>query len=175
MIGKILGGFIVVSALAMGIALYYFQTQAFYEPVAATGETDVQVTVMASGQPEPILFDEFEAINADSSPIRYRACFTTPQSQAMLSETYVPYEGAEPLVAPEWFDCFNAKEIGEALENGAAMAFMGTENIQYGIDRVIAVLPDGRGFAWHQINECGAQVFDGEDAPDFCPPKPEGQ
>ncbi|MDO6727498.1 MAG: DUF6446 family protein [Cognatishimia sp.] len=173
--GKFLAGFLVVSALAMGIALYYFQTQAYYEPVAATGDTDVQMTLMATGQPDPILFEDFEAIDADSSPIRYRACFTTSQSQAMMTETYVPYETAEPLIAPDWFGCFDAVEIGEALENGEALAFMGTQNIHYGIDRVIAIMPDGRGFAWHQINACGEVVFDGDPAPDFCPPKPEGQ
>lgn len=173
--GKFLAGFLVVSALAMGIALYYFQTQAYYEPVVATGDTDVQMTLMATGQPDPILFEDFEAIDADSSPIRYRACFTTSQSQAMMTETYVPYEKAEPLIAPDWFGCFDAVEIGEALESGEALAFMGTQNIHYGIDRVIAIMPDGRGFAWHQINACGDVVFDGDAAPDFCPPKPEGQ
>lgn len=173
--GKILAGFIVVSSIVMGVALYYFQTQAFYEPVVASGDTDVQMTVLHSGQPEPILFEDFQAIDADTSPIRYRACFTTSQSQAMMTETYVSYDMAEPLVAPDWFDCFNADEIGAALENGEALAFMGTSNIHYGIDRVIAIMPDGRGFAWHQINECGEVVFDGDPAPDTCPPKPEGQ
>ncbi|GAA6208572.1 DUF6446 family protein [Cognatishimia sp. WU-CL00825] len=175
MTGKLLAGFIVLSAIAAGLALYYFQIYAFYEPVSATGDDDVQMTLMASGQPEAILYEDFEAIDASSSPIRYRACFTTEMSQPLLTETYEAYEKAEPRNGPEWFDCFNAQEIGAALESGAALAFMGTENIQFGIDRVIAVLADGRGFAWHQINTCGELVFDGEPAPDFCPPRPEGQ
>ncbi len=175
MTGKLMAGFIVLSAFAAGIALYYFQIYAFYEPVAATGDDDVQMTLMASGQPEAILYDDFEAIDATSSPIRYRACFTTPMSQPLLTETYEAYEKAEPRNGPDWFDCFNAQDIGAALDAGEALAFMGTENIQFGIDRVIAVLPDGRGYAWHQINTCGELVFDGEPAPDFCPPRPEGQ
>nr|WP_279391858.1 DUF6446 family protein [Shimia aestuarii] len=156
---------IVVISLIAGAAIYYLQVYHFYEPVKATGTDDVQLTLMVTGAPEPILYEDFEAINADSSPIRYRACFTTQQSLAMMSETYEPYDGAEPLVAPGWFKCFDAKEIGRALESGDAIAFLGEENIEYGIDRVIAVLPDGRGFAWQQINHCGEVVFDGQPAP----------
>ncbi len=146
---------------------------AFYEPVKATGTDDVQMTVMVTGVPEPILYENFEAIDADSSPIRF-GLFTTSQSLAMMSETYKPYEGAVPLVAPRWFDCFDAKEIGGALETGEAIAFLGEENVEYGIDSVVAVLPDGRGFVWRQINHCGEVVFDGQPAPENCPPKPEG-
>jgi hypothetical protein len=54
-----------------------------------------------------------------------------------------------------------------------AIAFLGIENVRYGIDQVVAVLPDGRGFVWQQINACGAVVFNGEPAPEGCPPVPE--
>lgn len=175
MIGKILGAGIVITALAAGAAMYYLQVYAFYEPVAATGEDDVRLTLLASNEPEAILYEDFQAIDAGSSPIRYRACFTTTMSHALLSETYVAYDYPEPLLAPKWFDCFDALEIGAALESGEALAFLGTRNIEFGIDRIVAVMPDGRGFAWHQINDCGEQVFDGKPAPETCPPKPEGQ
>ena len=174
MSGKLLGIIIIMTALIAGVALYVFQIYAFYEPVKATGNADVQMTLLASDQPEPILYDNFEAIDADSSPIRYRACFTTSMSQPLLTETYKAYDKAVPNVAPGWFDCFNADEIGAALASGRALAFLGTENIHYGIDRVVAVMPDGRGFAWHQINHCGEVVFDGDPAPADCPPQPEG-
>ncbi|WP_204115488.1 DUF6446 family protein [Shimia biformata] len=173
MSGKIAGGIIVLTALIAGIAMYYLQVYAFYDEVQATGQDDVQLTVLASGLPEPILYDGFRAIDSDSSPIRYRACFTTPQTLAMMTETYQIHEHPEPLVAPGWFDCFDAKALGKALEDGQAVAFMGVENVEYGIDRIVAVMPDGRGFAWHQINECGEVVFDGKPAPEGCPPKPE--
>ena len=174
MSGKLLGIIIIMTALIAGVALYVFQVYAFYEPVKAPGNADVQMTLLASDQPEPILYDNFEAIDADSSPIRYRACFTTSMSQPLLTETYKAYDKAVPNVAPGWFDCFNADEIGAALASGRALAFLGTENIHYGIDRVVAVMPDGRGFAWHQINHCGEVVFDGDPAPADCPPQPEG-
>ena len=171
--GKFLAGVIVLSAILAGGAMYYLQVYAFYDEVPASGASDVQVTLLATGQPEAILYDDFRAIDSDSSPIRYRACFTTPQSLAMMTETYRIHDRPVPLTAPGWFDCFDAAEIGAALQDGGAVAFMGTENIEYGIDRIVAVLPDGRGFAWHQINPCGEKVFDGQPAPEGCPPAPE--
>lgn len=159
-------------ALIAGIALYYLQVYAYYDEVQAS-PTEVQLTSVSSGVAEPIPFDNFEGIDSDSSPIRFRACFATPLSQAMLTETFEIYDNAEPLVAPDWFACFNAEQIGADLANGDAIAFLGTENIHYGIDRIIAVYSDGRGYAWHQINECGEVVFDGNPAPENCPPAPE--
>ena len=80
---------------------------------------------------------------------------------------------AVPLNAPGWFDCFDAAEIGAALEDGTAIAFLGTANVVYGFDRIVAVTDDGRGFVWHQINHCGEEVFDGNPPPEGCPPPPE--
>lgn len=174
MIGKLLAGLIVVTALVAGVAMYYLQVYAYYDEVAATGTDDVQMTSLTTGQPEPIVYDNFKAIDSDSSPIRFRACFTTSHSQAMLTETYQPYDKPEPLVAPGWFDCFDAKEVGRALENGTALAFLGQKNFRYGIDRIVAVMDDGRGYVWHQINHCGEVVFNGEPVPADCPTPPEG-
>lgn len=172
-IGRIVIVGIIVSALIAGAALYYLQIYAYYTEVTAEEAGPVTLVNLITEQPEPIRFENFGAINSDSSPVRFRACFTTPHSQAMLTETYQTYPQAEPLVAPGWFDCFDAEAIGEALQTGTAIAFMGTENITYGIDRVVAVFPDGRAFAWHQINSCGEVVFDGNPAPEGCPPAPE--
>lgn len=173
MTGKILSLMIVVCAVVAGVALYYLQVYAYYEEVVPTGEGDVRMTAIASGEPEGIAYDGFEGIDADSSPIRYRACFTTETPLAELSETYEAYERAVPLEAPGWFDCFDADEVGKALEEGRARAFMGEENIEYGIDRIVAVAEDGRGWVWHQINRCGEVVFDGQPAPEDCPTPPE--
>jgi hypothetical protein len=85
-----------------------------------------------------------------------------------------PAPDAVPLNAPGWFDCFDAAEIGAALLRGDARAILSRENVPYGIDRVIALYPDGRGFAWTQINHCGDVVFDGRPAPADCPPRPGG-
>ncbi len=164
-------GVLMISLIAGG-ALYYLQVYAYYEDVSAQVE-DVQLVSVVTGEPEGILFDNLNAIDSDSSPLRYRSCFSTGLSQALLTETYQVYDEAEPRVAPGWFDCFDAAQIGEDLTTGVAFGFMGQENIQYGIDRVVAVYPDGRAYAWHQINFCGEVVFDGNPVPPECPPAPE--
>ena len=166
--GKILGGFIVVTALIAGVAMYYLQVYGFYDEVEYTPD-DIQLTVLVTGAPEPILVDDFTGIDADSSPLRFRGCFTTPMSQGMLTETYVTYQQAEPLTAPAWFDCFDAVAIGNAIETGEAIAFLGHANIEYGVDRVIAVFDDGRAYAWHQLNNCGQRRYDGTDVGPACP------
>ncbi|WP_040609270.1 DUF6446 family protein [Pseudooceanicola batsensis] len=168
--GKFLAALIVVCAIAAGAGVYYTQVYGFYETVEATG-ADVVLTTSA-GEEERLPHRAFEGIDASSSPIRYRACFVTDRSLDALSADYVRYPQAEPLQAPGWFDCFDAREIGEALEAGEARAFLSVENVEYGIDRVAAVLPDGRGFVWHQINRCGEVVFDGRPAPEGCPEPP---
>lgn len=159
-------------ALLVGAGVYYFQEYHYYEDATPVSGAAVELTSLVSGTPEQILAEDVQAIDANSSPIRYRACFTTSMSDALLSETYVAYDAAEPRNAPVWFECFDAAQIGEDLENGQALPFLGTENITYGIDRVVAVYPDGRGYVWHQINRCGAAKFDGKDLPDGCPPPP---
>ncbi|MCK8465305.1 DUF6446 family protein [Aliiroseovarius sp. S1339] len=151
MSGKVIGIFIVGIALIAGVAIYWLQVYAFYDDVSL--DTQLRMTNVVTGEPEIVLYDSFQGIDADSSPLRFRGCFTTTMSLAMLTETYEVYEQATPLTAPGWFDCFDASQIGAALEVGEAIAFLGERNIQDGVDRVIAIFPDGRGYAWHQLNE----------------------
>ena len=157
--------------LAAGGVLYYQQVYAYYEEVAASPDA-VQLTSVTTGAPEPLDVQNFEAIDAVSSPLRYRACFDISLSQASLTESFVIVDEAEPRVAPGWFDCFDAAQIGADL-SGDAIAFMGIENVEYGIDRIVAIYPDGRGYAWHQINACGEVVFDGNPVPEGCPAPPQ--
>jgi len=167
--GKIVGIIIMVSGLVAGILLYYLQVYGFYEPVE---QGDVQLVSVVSDMPEPIPFDGLTAIDAESSPIRYRACFTTDYSLPLLTESYVLVEKATPRNAPGWFDCFDAAAIGAALENGTALAFMGQKNIHYGVDRIVAITEDGRGFVWHELNECGEKSYDGTVVGEACPKRP---
>ena len=171
--GKVVGLVIAVSGIVAGVAMWYLQVYGFYERIETSDDASVQVTALSDGLPQPILFENFKAIDATSSPIRYRACFDTPLSLPMMTETYVLYDEAVPLNAPGWFDCFDAASLGAELEAGTALAFLGTANITYGIDRIVAVTADGRGYAWHQINTCGEEVFDGRPAPEGCPQPPE--
>ncbi|MEM8656080.1 MAG: DUF6446 family protein [Pseudomonadota bacterium] len=166
MSGKIIGIIIVLSGIIAGAALYYLQVYGFYEEVA---DADVQLVSVVSDLPEPIPFDNFEAIDADSSPIRYRACFTTDMSLALLTETYVGLSDATPRNAPTWFDCFDAAAIAAELDAGTALPFLGQKNVDFGVDRIVAITEDGRGYVWHELNDCGEKAYDGTIVGEECP------
>ncbi len=166
MSGKLIGIVLLVLGAAAGVGMYYLQVYHFYERLDPGA---VALMVEEAGAPRALDAGSLRAIDAASSPIRFRACFEVAGEVAGD-----PYPEAVPLNAPGWFDCFDAAGIGADLESGAAIAVTGQRNIVYGIDRVLALYPDGRGFAWHQINACGEEVFDGRPAPEGCPPPPEG-
>ena len=171
MTGKLLAGFIVVVGIGAGILMYYLQVYAYYDEIPSDAAV-VELTMLDNTR-EQIVVRDFEGIDSTSSPLRYRACFEPVNSLAMLTETFPIYEKAVPLNAPDWFDCFNAQEIGAALENGTAIAFLGVFNFEYGFDRVVAVTEDGRGFAWQQLNDCGEAYFNSDPLPNHCPLPPE--
>jgi hypothetical protein len=173
MSGKILGIVILLSGLIAGAALYYLQIYGFYREVPAAQVGQIEMVSLSSDAPEPILFDNLQAIDAESSPIRFRACFTTTSSLAMLSETYTMVETAVPRNAPGWFDCFDAPAIAAELEAGTALAFLGGKNVHYGVDRIVVVTEDGRGYVWHDLNACGEKAYDGTVIGEDCPPRPE--
>lgn len=168
MSGKIVGVFIMVSALIAGAALYYLQVYGFYEEASAEiGE--VRLVSFTSEEPVAILAENISAIDADSSPIRFRACFTTPSGLPMLTETYVGLDNVVPRNAPEWFDCFDAAAIAAELKAGTALAFLGEKNVAFGVDRIVAITEDGRGYIWHELNDCGEKAYDGTIVGEECP------
>ncbi len=168
MSGKVIGVFILVSALIAGLALYYLQVYGFYEEVEAP---EIRLVSVVSNEPEALLVENLQAIDADSSPIRFRACFTTPTSLATMTETFVLLDDATPRNAPGWFDCFDAEAIAAELASGAALPFLGEKNIQYGVDRIVAITEDGRGYVWHELNDCGEKAYDGTVVGEECPPR----
>ena len=170
--GRVLIVALLLTALAMGAGMWWLQVYAYYDELSAE-EAGPVTLVGTGGESEEISVSDLRAIDSASSPIRYRSCFTTAEHLDSLAQRFEAYPDATPLNAPGWFDCFDAEEIGAALESGQAHAFLSVKDVRYGIDRVVAFLPDGRGFAWHQINACGEVVFDGEPAPEGCPPVPE--
>ena len=173
--GQFVVAALVLSAALGGAGMWYTQTRAYYEPVdAASPAAEINLTSFA-GLSEPLLIEGFDGVDSFSSPIRYRACFTTPISLPTLTETFQPHPDPTPLIAPSWFSCFDAEAIGEALEEGTALAFMGEHNIQYGIDRVVVIDENGQGYAWQQINPCGEAAFAGDPLPEGCPAQEEGQ
>ena len=170
MSGKLIGLIILIGSLIGGIALYYLQVYGFYEPVA---EAEVQLVSVVSDMPEPITINSFEAIDAESSPIRYRACFTTDMSLSLLTETFVGLEDATPRNAPHWFDCFDAAAIAAELDAGTALPFLGQKNVEFGVDRIVAITEDGRGYIWHELNDCGEKAYDGTIVGEECPRRDE--
>lgn len=138
-----------LTAVVAGAAMYYLQVYGYYQPVAA--RTEIEITTVG-GTIEPLLIEDFRGIDAESSPLRFRACFTVPVSLGTLTEAYAIAGDAVPLNGPTWFDCYDAAAIGAALDSGEAVAFVGQRDIRPGVDRIIAVFRDGRGFAWHQLN-----------------------
>ena len=94
-------------AVAMGGGLWYAQTQAGYvETIPAIEMTRFD------GEVEVLAVEDLAGIDAETSPLRYRACFATALSQATLTETFIPYPDPVPLTAPGWFDCFDAAALG---------------------------------------------------------------
>jgi len=153
--GKLVSLIIVASAVIVGAAIYYMQVYAYYGPVTLTdapGGTRIRMT-RRDGKVDTMKATQFQGIDANSSPIRFRACFHLAMPLARLRKTYVIDKPADPLIAPGWFSCFRARAIGEALIAGKATAFLGEKNIHPGVDRVIAVFPDGRAYAWQQLNK----------------------
>lgn len=158
-----------LSGLLAGGFMYYLQVYGFY---AAAAPGEVTLVSLVSEEPEAIIADDISAIDAESSPIRFRACFSTPLSFAMLSETYVAVENAVPRNAPGWFECFDAAAIGAELKAGTALAFLGAKNVEFGVDRIVAITQDGRGYIWHELNDCGEKAYDGTIVGEECPPAP---
>lgn len=131
-----------VLLVAFGTALWWFQTRAYYTELPV-------VDALAAGD-QSVAVKNFRGINASSSPIKLRACMElVPEDAAALPPA--PY--AEPLVAPGWFDCFDAKLISRALTAGEAQAYsLGLSEFQ-GTERILAVMPDGRAWLWHQLTQ----------------------
>ncbi|MFE3837855.1 DUF6446 family protein [Pseudogemmobacter sonorensis] len=171
--GKIAAGALVLTGVIAGALVYWLQVHAFYERVEFPPGEGIGLVPLGAERPEPVIFDDLSAIDADSSPLRFRACFTLPLDLATLSETYVLYEAPTPLNGPGWFSCYDAAGIGAALDRGQALAFLSEHRPGYGIDRVVAVMADGRAFAWHQMNACGKALYAREALPAGCPPPPE--
>jgi hypothetical protein len=164
--GRVLVILLLLCTVLAGGGTYYLQVYAYYDTLPE--QDSVALTPLGAIAAQEFPVTGFQGIDSDSSPIRYRACFALDIDPASLS----PYVGATPLIAPGWFDCFDAKALTEALADGRAVAVMGQSNIVYGIDRVVALI-DGRGYAWHQINACGAAHFDRDPVPAGCPTPPE--
>ena len=168
------GRIVVVALLALtvlaGAGLFYLEQFHWYD-VREEGRGTVTLTT-ADGTRVALDVTGLRIAEGDSSPLKYRSCFDVGPATVDFDGRYASYPDAAPTVAPRAFPCFDAAALAEALAGGEAQAFLGQANVTYGIDRVVALTDDGRGYAWHQINACGERVFDGDPPPPGCPPPP---
>lgn len=157
--GRFLVILTLVCALLGGAAMYYLQVYGYYRTLPAQSTYDLAGT--------PVAIRDFRGIDSESSPLRYRACFTLAEPAPDL-----PLVQAEPLNAPSWFDCFDAGRLGADLAAGTAQTHRIAADTPWGFDRVLALYPDGRAYVWPQVNACGAAHFDGQRLPAGCTPPP---
>ena len=171
--GKILVITILLTSFVAGATMYYLQVYGFYAKVNLEQSKGISLVNLATLKPDKIEVVNFQGIDADSSPIRFRACFEIKQSFDLLKKKYITLDAAIPRNAPRWFECFNSKRIGKDLSSGSATAFLGQKNFEYGVDRYVVIYPDGRGYAWHELNDCGEKLYDGSAKDPSCPKRVE--
>jgi hypothetical protein len=138
--GRTLGIGLLAFTAVFGAALYYFQTFAFYERQSGVG------ALTLDGAPVPVA--DYEGIDAATSPLKLRGCFRVDPAAFAAA---APVEDATPLVAPFWFDCFDAGAITEDLAAGRAAAYAVDPGRVEGFDGRAAIYPDGRGYVWRQL------------------------
>ncbi len=166
-------GILAMLAVAVlgGGAMWYLQTRGYYHRIDPTSAAAEIVVTRRDGTEEVLPVTGFQGIDAASSPLRYRACARLTGA-APSAETHLPYEGAEALVTPGWFTCFDAGALDQGIASGRVPVFLSRAHQPWGIDRVVAVTPEGLVFVWPQLNACGREVFEGRPMPPGCPPQP---
>ena len=143
--GKIVGiGLLAVGVIAGG-GMWYLQEYYFYDRIPPADTMTVQT---ASG-PAKLAVTDFQGIDGNSSPLKWRACAVLAERPA----DPVPFAGATPIGAPGWFDCFDYGQLTADLDSGAAQAVLSEAEIRPDVDRVLAIYPDGRVYGWHQYND----------------------
>lgn len=163
--GKLAVIAILVSALLVGGGVWYAQTRGYYAPL----DGPATLTLVAQdGTRGDIGATDVEAIVSQSSPLGFRACFRHAVDPGILA-TAEPRADAAPTIAPPWFGCFDAGTVDGLLASGGAQAFTAYPNAGYGVDRIVALAADGRGWAWHQLNDCGEKAYDGTPVGEECP------
>ena len=139
------GKFFVTSLLfftvIFSIILYYFQVYAFY--IEADGQKSIKVFN------KDVEVVNYRGIDSATSGLKLRGCFSVDPEEFLALPELVK---ATPLSAPFWFSCFDHIKIQLGIEKGYAKAFLVSENEKDGIDRVVAVYPNGSAFQWRQLN-----------------------
>jgi hypothetical protein len=133
MSGKITVIIILGASLSFGIVFFYFQSFAYYQEFSGVAKIEVQ--------DREIGVEDYLGIKASTSALKMRSCFVVkPAAFRNLPLA----ENPQPLKAPFWFDCFNSKDLQEAIDDDRAKAYVAQENEADGIDRLVVIFPNGR-------------------------------
>ncbi|GGA23134.1 hypothetical protein GCM10011498_24950 [Amylibacter cionae] len=108
----------------------------------------IALTPVGGGAPEDILQEAVTALGGGTQSLW--ACFRTPMSTAMLTETYEVLDAVAPEKPTAILPCFDAEAVTFDVDRGDAVAFLGEKDVVPGVDRVVAVYEDGRALAWNQ-------------------------
>ncbi|WP_339640509.1 DUF6446 family protein [Jannaschia helgolandensis] len=159
---------ILVTSLLVGGGIWYAQTRGYYAPA----DGPVTLTLASpDGALTTLPAQNVEAIISNASPLGFRACFQHLLDVSTLGEEIpvILRTDPGPTIAPDWFDCYDAGYVGELLISGEAVAYTAYPNVAYGVDRVVALTGDGRGWAWNELNDCGRKAYDGTPVGEACP------
>lgn len=138
----LIGGGVVLAVFT--VVLWYTQYYAYYQELPAP-ENGLMGTY-------PI--ETWQAIDGTSSPLKLRVCATvTPETVGQITDDLDALLAGDPLVAPSWFECFDARSIAQDLDAGAAALYQLGPSRFDGVNEVMALYPDGRIFMWRVLDE----------------------
>lgn len=149
-------GLLVLAALT-GVSLWYAVNYAHYDRVEGVDQ------IVVNGKALPV--QNYRGLDGTASPLKLRACFEIDPS---LLKGAPRGEGATALRAPNWFSCFNAREIDEDIRAGVASVIRKDEGATRDFAVYIAYYPDGRAYLWQQMTSCGVAKFGGHPLPPEC-------
>lgn len=142
MSGKIMVSGLALFTLIFGGFLWYAQFYAYYNEVNGLPSVQVEGRTLA--------VSDYIGLDGESSGLKLRGCFTV---DAADFEGVALAEAPVPATPPHWYSCFDVEQLTADVESGAAMSYMAAKEDMDGLDRVIAVYPDGRAFMWRQLND----------------------
>ena len=88
MTGKIMVISILLTSFVAGATMYHLQVYGFYEQVNVEQAKGISLVNLSTQQPEKIQVVNFQGIDANSSPIRFRACFEVKDTIDLLKENF---------------------------------------------------------------------------------------
>ena len=142
--GTILAGGIVLVGTIFGAGMWYMQQRGYYQPVSGIE------TVTVNGQSFAV--SGYEGADGTVTPLKLRGCFMLDDPDGAIAAGE-PFADAVPLTTPDWIECFDEEAILADLRAGSATGIMAGQDEGDGADLIMAIYPDGRGYAWRQPND----------------------